>query len=208
MQKMENLYLIIGRSMAGKDTLANLAAEKTRLSKVISYTDAPMRSDQKNGREHWFLSVPEMDKLLAEQEILAYTKIGDYRYCVPSRCVGGKKRIYVIDPDGVRSLPSDRFRIVPFYISVPEEIRRKRGSTRAGFDMEKRLASEDAEFTEFEKTASYIKIDNSSDDPEIAANKIADIIQNLEQEILFGDCDMVAKVNEMGSCCTERKEDD
>lgn len=67
MQKMENLYLIIGRSMAGKDTLTNLVAEKTRLSKVISYTDAPMRSDQKNGREHWFLYVPEMDKLLAEQ---------------------------------------------------------------------------------------------------------------------------------------------
>lgn len=207
MRKMENLYLIIGRSMAGKDTLANLVTEKTRLSKVISYTDAPMRSDQKNGREHWFLSASEMDRLLTE-EIIAYTKIGDYRYCVTSRCVGGKKRIYVIDPNGVRSLPSDRFRIVPFYISVPEEIRRKRGSARTGFDMEKRLASEDTEFTEFEKTASYIKIDNSADDPEIAANKIADIIQNLEQEILFGDCDMVAKVNGMGSCCTERKEDD
>ena len=182
---MQNLYLIVGRSMAGKDTVTNLVSKKTGLSKVVSYTDAPMRSDQKNGREHWFLSTLEMDQLLAAEEILAYTKIGDYRYCVPKKSVGGYIRLYIIDPNGVKSLRSKEFNLVPFYISVPEEIRRKRGSVRTDFDMEKRLASEDAEFTAFEKEGSFIEIDNSANDPQIAADKIAGIIQSLELGVRF-----------------------
>lgn len=182
---MENLYLIIGRSMAGKDTVTNIVAEKTGLSKVVSCTDAPIRSDQKNGREHWFLTPAEMDILLESEQILAYTKIGDHRYCVPEKDVGGRTRIYIIDPEGVHSLSSERFRLVPFYISVPEEIRKDRGMARKGFNMEKRLAAEDTEFSAYEKEGAYIEIDNSQPDPSIAANKIAGIIQSLELGVHF-----------------------
>lgn len=184
--KMENLYLIVGRSAAGKDTVTNLVAKKTGLLKVVSCTDAKIRSDQRNGREHWFLTPAEMDHLLESEQILAYTKIGDHRYCVPSRYVGGKTRLYIIDPEGVQSLSSDRFRLVPFYISVPEEIRKKRALARKGFDMEKRLAAEDAEFSVHERKGAYIEIDNSREDPNIAAEKIADTIHLIERgERLF-----------------------
>ena len=179
--KMENLYLIVGRSAAGKDTVTNLVAKKTGLLKVVSCTDAKIRSDQRNGREHWFLTPAEMDRPLESEQILAYTKIGDHRYCVPSRYVGGKTRLYIIDPDGVRSLSSKKFRLVPFYISVPDEVRKKRGMARKGFDMEKRLAAEDAEFSAFEKEGAYIEIDNSANDPNIAADKIVDIISRIER---------------------------
>lgn len=183
---MENLYLIVGRSMAGKDTVTNLVSKKTGLSKVVSCTDAPARSDQKNGREHWFLTPADMDLLLESEQILAYTKIGDHRYCVPEKYVGGKTRLYIIDPEGVRSLSSKRFRLVPFYISVPEEIRKKRGLTRRGFDMEKRLAAENDEFSAYEKEGAYIEIDNSGEDPNIAAERIADTIHMIERgEKLF-----------------------
>ena len=154
---MENLYLIVGRSAAGKDTVTNLVAKKTGLLKVVSCTDAKIRSDQRNGRD-----------------------------CVPSRYVGGKTRLYIIDPEGVQSLSSDRFRLVPFYISVPEEIRKKRALARKGFDMEKRLAAEDAEFSVHERKGAYIEIDNSREDPNIAAEKIADTIHLIERgERLF-----------------------
>ena len=179
--KMENLYLIVGRSAAGKDTVTNLVAKKTGLLKVVSCTDAKIRSDQRNGREHWFLTPAEMDHLLESEQILAYTKIGDHRYCVPSRYVGGKTRLYIIDPEGVQSLSSDRFRLVPFYIHVPEEIRRKRGMERQNFNMDERLAAEDAEFSAFEKEGAYIEIDNSANDPNIAADKIVDIISRIER---------------------------
>ena len=178
---MENLYLIVGRSAAGKDTVTNLVAKKTGLLKVVSCTDAKIRSDQRNGREHWFLTPAEMDHLLESEQILAYTKIGDHRYCVPSRYVGGKTRLYIIDPEGVQSLSSDRFRLVPFYIHVPEEIRRKRGMERQNFNMDERLAAEDAEFSAFEKEGAYIEIDHSANDPNIAADKIADVISRLER---------------------------
>ena len=178
---MENLYLIVGRSAAGKDTVTNLVAKKTGLLKVVSCTDAKIRSDQRNGREHWFLTPAEMDHLLESEQILAYTKIGDHRYCVPSRYVGGKTRLYIIDPEGVQSLSSDRFRLVPFYIHVPEEIRRKRGMERQNFNMDERLAAEDAEFSAFEKEGAYIEIDNSANDPNIAADKIADVISRIER---------------------------
>ena len=178
---MENLYLIVGRSMAGKDTVTNLVAKITGLSKVVSCTDAKIRSDQRNGREHWFMTPSEMDLLLESEQILAYTKIGDSRYCVPEKDVGGLTRLYIIDPEGVQSLSSDRFRLVPFYIHVPEEIRRKRGMERQSFNMDERLAAEDAEFSAFEKEGAYIEIDNSANDPNIAADKIADVISRIER---------------------------
>lgn len=178
---MENLYLIVGRSMAGKDTVTNLVAKITGLSKVVSCTDAKIRSDQRNGREHWFMTPSEMDLLLESEQILAYTKIGDSRYCVPEKDVGGLTRLYIIDPEGVQSLSSDRFRLVPFYIHVPEEIRRKRGMERQSFNMDERLAAEDAEFSAYEKAGSYIEIDNSQDNPQIAADKIAYMIRQIER---------------------------
>ena len=47
--------------------------------------------------------------------------------------------------------------------------------------MEKRLAAEDAEFSAFEKEGAYIEIDNSANDPNIAADKIVDIISRIER---------------------------
>lgn len=52
---------------------------------------------------------------------------------------------------------------------------------RQNFNMDERLAAEDAEFSAFEKEGAYIEIDNSANDPNIAADKIADVISRIER---------------------------
>lgn len=94
---MKNLYLIVGPSGSGKTTLANNLKTWYHLNPVVSYTTRPMRENEKNGVDHWFVSDEEFDNL---GEMVAFTEFNGYRYGV-TRDIIDKSDTYVIDPAGV-----------------------------------------------------------------------------------------------------------
>lgn len=95
---MENLYLIIGPSGAGKTTLANELAIYYDVTQVDSYTTRPSRKVNEKG--HTFVSPEEFSKL---ENIVAYTKFAGHEYCVTKEMLD-KANLYVIDPAGVYDL--------------------------------------------------------------------------------------------------------
>ena len=71
----DTLYLIVGKSGSGKDTVINKVCELFNYTKVISYTTRPMRTPDEN--THIF--VTDKDFNMAK-DIVAYTRFNNYRY--------------------------------------------------------------------------------------------------------------------------------
>ena len=97
------MIYIIGRTCSGKDAVAKEMCNRYGLKQVVSYTDKPIRTDQTEGIEHYFLDKYDMDYILSYKEPIAYTQIGDYRYCATKEEFDNKD-IYIIDPKGIGNI--------------------------------------------------------------------------------------------------------
>ena len=185
---MKRIYCIIGRTGAGKDTVTDILCRMTEIPKIVSYTDAPIRSDQKNGREHWFISKDEMTKLLENEDILAETTINGNRYCTTASQLKGKN-FYIIDPKGYEDLEKRTdVELTPIVITAPKAVRRKRSEKRKNFNFMARDISESPEFDSFFERKDLLKRADlnghnsffaNENSPEKCAEKIAESLNIL-----------------------------
>lgn len=153
---MRKIICIAGETASGKDTLTDMVSWETGIPKVVSYTDAPKRTDQTEGKEHYFLTPEQFDRVLEEQTVIAYTKIGKtgYRYCATLESLKADKVLYIIDPAGIHDLKSKHLpdtEIKVAYIYTPLEVRRRRASVRGNFNFDERVRNEEAQFEDFHK---------------------------------------------------------
>lgn len=93
------IILLVGRSGSGKDTVAKYMSDHYGYKKLISYTTRPQRNEE-DLNNHIFITEEDFDKLEKEENIVAYTKFDDKRYCATESQVE-QSDIYVIDPSGV-----------------------------------------------------------------------------------------------------------
>ena len=150
------------------------------LNNVVSYATRPMRSNEINGREHLFITQEEAKNILENQNIIAYTKIGENQYFTTEECLDGKN-LYIINPDGIRYMKNkipDRT-IYTIYIHCGYYIRKERASIRSDIRVfDKRNDDEAVDFDLAQEENLYdLWIDNESD-------KENDIIDNISR-ILF-----------------------
>lgn len=150
---MHNLYLIVGRTASGKDSLTRAIAEKLNLKILSSYATRPKRPGETN--EHIFITSEEVEKY--KNEFVAYTKIGDYEYFSTKQQLL-ESDFYIIDPNGVaflqekiKNIPNIELHII--YITASYETRKQRALSKRLDDkivFEKRCISEDKQFIDFE----------------------------------------------------------
>lgn len=147
----------MGRTCAGKTSLAKAVAELFNMKVVKSYTTRPMREgENEHTSDHIFVSDDEMK--LFQGKIASYTEINDYKYFVTKDMIMNSD-IYVIDPDGYKMLTEYvkrkelKIELIPIYIDVDvndqERRYRARGNTREQFW--ERYKSEAEQFSKFEK---------------------------------------------------------
>ncbi|MCR4781699.1 MAG: guanylate kinase [Lachnospiraceae bacterium] len=69
---MKRVYLMMGKSSSGKDSIYRevLRNNHIGLKPVISYTTRPIRENEKNGKQYFFVSEAERDRLMAEGKVL------------------------------------------------------------------------------------------------------------------------------------------
>lgn len=150
---MHNLYLIVGRTASGKDSLTRAVAEKYNLKILSSYATRPKRPGETN--EHIFIASEEVSKY--QKDIVAYTKIGEYEYFSTKQQLL-ESDFYIIDPNGVnylkeciQKIPGIELHII--YIAA-DYITRKHRALCNRKDQEnvfnKRCEAEDKEFIDFE----------------------------------------------------------
>lgn len=154
---MKKLFCIMGRTCAGKTSLAKAVAESLNMKVVKSYTTRPMREgENEHNSDHIFISDDEVK--LFQGKIAAYTEINGYKYFVTKDMIMNSD-IYVIDPDGYKMLTEYvkrkelKIELIPIYIDVDvndqERRYRARGNTREQFW--ERYKSEAEQFSKFEK---------------------------------------------------------
>ena len=71
---MAKIYVLMGKSASGKDTLYErlLANPELALKKVIPYTTRPIRSGEQQGREYYFVDEAELERLRAEGRVIEH----------------------------------------------------------------------------------------------------------------------------------------
>lgn len=124
------IFLIVGASGSGKDTLVSNWCKDFELTKIKSYTTRPKReNDVSDSENHTFVTKEEFDKL---NNIIAYTSYNGYEYCATSEQVDNNN-FYIIDTKGVLDFKNNyngnKIPIV-VYIDVPEEKRIERMRNR------------------------------------------------------------------------------
>ena len=91
----DTLYLIVGKSGSGKDTVINKICEFYHYTKVVSYTTRPKRYED----EDTHIFVTDKDYNMA-QNITAYTRFNNYRYWATQKQCDNAD-FYIIDPAGI-----------------------------------------------------------------------------------------------------------
>ena len=175
----KTLVFLVAETGAGEDTVAN----KLPYPKVVSYTTRERRKivDQP-WVSHHFISDDEMNYIEKRDDIIAWTKTGDIRYCATSDQLKEDISIYIINPDGVRWFrenykgPELHFIVIGLY--VPLEVRRSRCRTRSDFEtvFESRVLAEQADYDWFRANGEFDYMINNKDS-NLTANIIYDIIQ-------------------------------
>ena len=172
--KKKRLIVVSGKSSSGKDTITNLAMTTDvyfdncfhiELKPIVSYSTRPPRDSEVNGREHYFISDKEADELLETKDVIAYTKIGNYRYFVTEECIE-KGNIYIIDPEGIENLETNHpeYDLYKTYIktSLPKRIWRARKRSDFKTAYFKRVRSEHKQFKKYEDEKGYDVLFNNS----------------------------------------------
>ena len=146
------VFLVIGRSGTGKDTLVNYMCQKYGLKKLKSYTTRPPRQNEED--THVFISPEDVQKY--QDDIIAYTKIGDFEYFATKSQLKDIN-FYIIDPKGVQDLENipnlkEEFTFIKLFIYLPEKERKKRIALRGDSEEAflKRQEGEKQQFDNFE----------------------------------------------------------
>ena len=75
---MSIVFIISAPSGSGKTTLANnLQESDPRLLFSVSYTTRQPRGSEQNGREYHFITEPEFQAMVNNQEFLEYARVHD-----------------------------------------------------------------------------------------------------------------------------------
>ena len=124
------LFCILGETASGKTTLVERLCRETGMSQIISYATRPRRDGESNN--HIFVNDDIYEEMKKNDEIAAYTQIGDFKYWSTMKQLY-ENNLYVVDAIGLRALEDlglEDIDICSIYINVPFEIRMYRAMKR------------------------------------------------------------------------------
>lgn len=180
---MKTVFLIVGESASGKDSLVNKLCKETGLKQLKSYSTRPRRENEED--THIFIQPEDVKEYV--NDMIAYTKIGDFEYFATIQQLYDSD-VYVIDPAGTdymrcitkyKGITDIRFVII--YINTPPELRKERALNQRKDDPEvyyQRVLDEQDQFVSFRATSKfdYAVLNNDFD----KAYKILDKIVEVE----------------------------
>lgn len=206
---MPNIIYIMGKSSAGKDTIYKKVKERIDTNLYIPYTTRPMREGEIQGREYNFITREEFNKLENEQKVMenrnynvinkngekdiwTYATIADDQWKQDGDFLSiGTLESYTSILRYLKNHPEKDLKMVPVYICISEEERRKRATARENQqakpnfeEMERRLKADNIDFSEENlREAGISKFETFENyDLEKCVNEIIEYIQRKRQK--------------------------
>lgn len=127
------VFIISAPSGSGKTTLANLLREQVPgLLFSVSYTTRKQRGSEQEGREYYFVSREEFEKMLAQDEFLEHAEVHGNYYGTPRRFLReaeerGQDLLLDIDVQGEEQIKAKLPEAVAIFVLPPsKEVLEKR----------------------------------------------------------------------------------
>ena len=139
---MSEIYIIMGKSATGKDTLYREVMERLdgRAQRIVTYTTRPMRDGEKNGRDYIFSNDNEVTAFKEQGRIIEMrtydTVYGPWHYFTLDdgqiETDGDKKYVIINTLEAYRHYVEyyGRRMVVPIYIEISEKERIHRAMHR------------------------------------------------------------------------------
>ena len=139
---MAKIYVLMGKSASGKDTLYNrlLRTEELQLQRIILYTTRPIRTGEENGKEYYFVSQErfvEMENAGQVVECRTYQTVhGPWHYFTAAdeqiNLAGTHNYLMINTLEGYCKLVQyfGQEYVVPLYIEVEDGLRLERALSR------------------------------------------------------------------------------
>ena len=123
---MYNIIALIGESGSGKDrTLTEVCAAVPSFHKIVGYTTRPIRDNEINGINYYYISKEEFEKKIINEQMLEYAVFNDWFYGAGYESLDKDKiNIGVFNPDGITSLlKSPDCNVISFWIKANDKVR-------------------------------------------------------------------------------------
>ena len=172
--KMFFMIVLSGASASGKTEAAKMLMAKYGIQKAITTTTRPMRKKEVNGKDYFFVSKEEFEKMIADDRFVEHT-LYNGNYYGSTKDQIADDRVVVIDLKGLKSYSSlNNNRIVTFYLKTSEDVRFKRmlerGDSEA--DAHRRIENDRRIFAETEIPKVDFRIDSENMDIEQVADAV------------------------------------
>ena len=165
---MKKIFVILGKSSSGKDSIARELlnnADELNLSSYVPYTTRPIRQGEKENIDYFFVSDEEFDSLIENNKMLEYraynTVNGVWRYgtVYDEQLQTDKNILMLLTLEGYDSLISSNIinkdNIIPIYIQVDDGVRltralhREKSQTNPNYkEMCRRFLADSEDFSE------------------------------------------------------------
>lgn len=135
---MHRLFYIIGKSASGKDSLYSRLLAEMPLKPFVTCTTRPMRENEENGREYFFVSMEDLDSMREDGRVIEercyHTQKGDWCYFTTDMHLDLEHYDYL----GIGTLESyekikaffEADAVTPLYIEVDDRVRLLRAIDR------------------------------------------------------------------------------
>lgn len=198
---MAKIFVIMGKSSTGKDTIFSKVKETNGLKLITMYTTRPQRSGETDGVEYFFSDQKALEELEAAGKVIekrvyntvhgpwAYFTVNDGQidttgkdnYIIIATLEAYDKYVQCFGKDSV----------VPIYIEVDDGVRIHRALAREDAQSEpkyvemcRRFVADDGDFSEEKLVASGITKRFVNDDLQTCVDDIVDYIANEVKNVL------------------------
>ena len=168
------MIVLSGASASGKTEAAKMLMAKYGIQKAITTTTRPMRVNEVNGRDYFFVSKEQFDQLIKEDKFVEHT-VYNGNYYGSTKDQIASDRVVVIDLEGLKSYSRlNDSRIVTFYLDTSEDIRYKRMLERGDKeeDAKRRLENDRKVFTKDNIPKTNFVIDSENKNIEEVADEV------------------------------------
>ena len=202
-KKRGSLIIISGTTCAGKDTVVKeLLKRNNNLELSISCTTRDIRKGEIDGKDYFFVSVEEFEKMIENNELLEYAKVhygmyyGTPKANIEESLEKGKDVILVIDVQGAAKVKELFPETILIFVMAPSmKIVKERIKKRGGENPEQIIKRFEVAYREINEVNKYNYV--------VVNDVLEDAVKKIEAILISEQC----RVDRIEEISVENKEE-